>query len=389
MKHVLLAIATTTCGVLPGFLTGGLAVQIRNELRFGEAELGLAVAVFFGFSALLSVVSGRLVERIGVKAGMQVAAVGSAATLLCVALFAWSWALLVACLILGGFANSVGHPASNLALARGVSQERQGLAFGIKQSAIPAATLLAGLSVPIIATTVGWRWAFAGGAVLSLSVALMVALILSGGESTPQARAPLPEARSADASLLALLLLSVGIGVGSAAATPLGAFTVETAVAAGIDVGIAGLLLAFGSVIGIVVRVAVGYRADGMTGGRLSLVASMLFLGCIAYLMLASGSSWLLFAGVALGFGAGWGWPGLFNFAVVKSSPNAPAAATGITQTGASSGAAAGPLFFGLLVEHTSYGFAWITAGVLALLAAAAILAGRMIVVRDRPPARN
>ena len=72
------------------------------------------------------------------------------------------------------------------------------------------------------------------------------------------------------------------------------------------------------------------------------------------------------------------------NFAVVKTNPGAPAAATGITQTGASGGAALGPLVFGLVVEATSYDVAWLVSGAIALAALAAILVGRRMLLRDR-----
>jgi MFS family permease len=181
-----------------------------------------------------------------------------------------------------------------------------------------------------------------------------------------------------------LVMLALGIGLGSAAATPLGAFVVESSVASGLRVGTAGLLLALGSAVGIVVRVVFGHLADGMGGGRLRLVAAMLGVGVVGFLLLASGSGGLIVPGTLLAFGAGWGWPGLFNFAVVKTNPNAPAAATGITQTGASGGAALGPLVFGLVVEAASYDAAWLLCGAIALVALLAILAGRAMMLRDR-----
>src|ERR687889_1520943 len=76
-RSVLLAVAVATAGVVPAFLTGGLAVQIRAEFGFGEGALGLAVAVF-AVSALASVASGRLVERVGSFLGMRLAAAVSA-----------------------------------------------------------------------------------------------------------------------------------------------------------------------------------------------------------------------------------------------------------------------------------------------------------------------
>ena len=380
-RPVLLAVAVATVGVLPAFLTGGLAVQIRSELDFGSAALGLAVAVFFISASLASVVMGRVVERIGAHRAMRVSATGSAAALLGVALFAGSWAGLVACLVLGGLANAVAHPATHLSLARKVPANRQGFSFGIKQAAIPAATLLAGLAVPIIAVTFGWRWAFAGGAALALLISFIVP-----AETLSSVR-KIKEARAGDVPTAPLVLLALGIGLGSAAATPLGAFIVESSVAAGLRVETAGLMLALGSAVGIVVRVAFGWLADGMGGGRLRLIAAMLGVGVVGFVLLASGSGVLIVPGTLLAFGAGWGWPGLFNFAVVKTNPNAPAAATGITQTGASGGAALGPLVFGVVVEAASYEAAWLLCGAIALVALVAILAGRAMILRDR--ARN
>jgi hypothetical protein len=104
--------------------------------------------------------------------------------------------------------------------------------------------------------------------------------------------------------------------------------------------------------------------------------------------MLATGSPALVVPGVLLAFAAGWGWPGLFNFAVVRSNPGAPAAATGVTQTGASGGAAVGPVLFGVVVEAAGYGTAWLVSGALALAALVAILAGRRRSCGDGPPGR-
>ena len=378
-RPVLIAIAVATAGVLPAFLTGGLAVQVRDELDFGAAALGVAVAAFFLTSSLASAAMGRLVERIGAHRGMRLAVAGSAASLLGVALLARSWAALVACLVLGGLANALSHPATNLSLAREVPAGRQGLSFGVKQAAIPAATLLAGLAVPGIAVTLGWRWAFVGGMALALAVAFLVP---AGAQGDTLRRRE--EAREKDARVAPLVLLALGIGLGSTATTPLGAFIVESSVAAGLRVETAGLLLALGSAVNIAVRIVFGHLADGMSGGRLLLVAGMLGIGVMGFVLLATGESGLILPGVLLAFGAGWGWPGLFNFAVVKTNPNAPAAATGITQTGASGGAALGPLVFGLVAEAASYDTAWLVSGAIALAALAAILAGRRMLLQDR-----
>src|SRR4029453_10793467 len=83
----------------------------------------------------------------------------------------WS---VVAILTVGAAANALGQLASNSSLAQHVPARRQGLSFGVKQAAIPICTLLAGASVPIVALTLGWRWAFVLAAVLAVAAIPLV-----------------------------------------------------------------------------------------------------------------------------------------------------------------------------------------------------------------------
>lgn len=378
-RSTLLAVTVATCGVLPVFLTGGLAVQIRNDLGFSEAALGLVVSTFFIASALASAIFGRVVEHTGYRVALRVAAGMSAASLLGISVFAHSWGVLVAFMVLGGLANAVGNPAVHLLLARKVPTVRQGLAFGIKQAAIPAASLLGGLAVPLIGTTVGWRWAFAFCAGGALAVAWRIPAMGNDHDDVQGIK----EAQ-AKPHLASLVILALGAGLGSAAAVPLGAFIVQSGVDAGIRVNHAGLLLAAGSAIGLAARVAIGWKADYRVGGHLLVVTAMLVLGAAGFALIATGGAYLLVVGTVLASGAGWGWTGLFNFAVVKNNRGAPAAATGVTQTGAMGGSAVGPAVFGLLVERTSYSTVWTVAAGAAMTAAAAIILGGRILVRHK-----
>ncbi len=161
-------IGVVTGGALPGFLTGGVSVQLRADLGFGESGLGFAVGAFFTAAALSSAVLGRTAERLGPSRAMQASAVVSVVSLLGVAAGARSFTTLLLWLAVGGVANALAQPAANLFIARTVEASRLGMAFAVKQSGIPAATLLGGLAVPAIALTVGWRWAFVAGAAVPL-----------------------------------------------------------------------------------------------------------------------------------------------------------------------------------------------------------------------------
>lgn len=331
------AVAVTIASVLPVFLIGGLAVQLGDDLGFSPAGLGLAVSVYFGVGALASVPSGRLVERYGPAVVARCAILLSAGTMLAVAALARSYAVLVGLLALGAAANALGQLASNAALARHVPARRQGLSFGVKQAAIPVATLLAGAAVPTVALTAGWRWAFVVAAAAALAALPAV-----------PAREPRPDRTAAPARAgragTALLVVGAAAMLAAAAANALGTFVVDSSVGRGLTPGLAGLTLTLGSAVCVVARVGAGWLADRRPTGHVAVIAGMLVVGAAGLGLLAAAGPAPLVLGVVLGFGLGWAWPGLMTFAVVRLHPQAPAAATSITQTGVYAGGCLGPL---------------------------------------------
>jgi MFS family permease len=380
------AVLGAIAGTLPAFLIGAVAPQAGPDLGFEEQGLGVLVAVPFGVAALTSALLGRLAERLGAARTLRLTGGAAAAGMLAISR-APTFGALAAGLAFAGCVNALAQPAANLYVARNVDPRRQGVAFGLKQSAIPAATMLAGLAVPTISLTVGWRWVFVAGAALAVVGAVLVPA--DGAPRVPlTARRPegLQRARP-DATLRPLLVLAVGMAFGSAAAGALGAFLVSAAVAAGIDPGPAGLLLTAGSVVGIVVRIFVGARADRRGSGHLRVVAFMQVGGAVAFALFALDLPATLVAATPLAFGMGWAWPGLFNFSIVRNNPSAPAAATGITQTGTYAGAMVGPLVFGTVVAASSYPVGWTVAASWFLVSAATMLVGRRLLLADRTPA--
>jgi len=364
--------ATTAC-VFPAFLTAAMAVQVRRDLDFGESGVGIAMAAFFAGGSLFSAPFGRLAEGLGAERAMRFAAFGAAVMTAVIALGARSLAQLCGLLLVAGATNSLCQPAANLAIARSLPANRQGIGFAVKQSAIPVASMLAGVVVPAIALTVGWRWGYAAAS----AFAVASALALPAGRE----RGGLGEAgatgRSGDVPIGVMAVLAASIGLGASAAGCLGSFLVSAAVDAGMREGAAGLLLTGGSLAGVSVRLAAGARADKRDGGHLRVVALMLALGAVCFASLATGAVAVYLVATPAAFATGWAWPGLFNLAIVRANPRSPAAATGITQTGTYVGAVAGPLLFGFFASTWSYGVAWLVAAGFALAAAALMLVGR------------
>jgi MFS family permease len=348
-------IVIQACGIMPMLLVGSLAVQIRDELDFSPAKLGLATSAFLLGRAAGSVTMGRMVDRLGARKSIRIGVAGIVICVLGVASLAQNWGSLVAWMIFGGISQALIIPAVSRYLLRVISPRHLGFAFGLKQSGPPLASLFAGLALPVVGLTVGWRWAFVGTAVLAVVAVLAVprpvrVSALRGHTGVhPQRR------RS-------LVWLSAGIGLNLAAVTSLSTFFVESAVTAGIPAGTAGVLLAVGSILAIGSRVVLGLWTDRLGREPLEGITRLLGLGTTGYLMLATGNGWLLTMGALLAFALCWGVNGLFFLSVARRNPLSPGAAIGVVVAGSSFGAMLGPPLFGLAVQPSGFALAWLIA---------------------------
>jgi MFS family permease len=377
-RQVAAAFLVALVGLMPVFLTGALSVQMRRSLGFGDVGLGVATGIFFLSAGLASVVLGRVVERRGIRFGFVATAVGSAVMLLGLAT-ARSWLWLVVALALAGTVNAFAQPSANTALATSRWTGSRGTLFGLKQSSVPAATLLAGLAVPVIALTVGWRWAFAAAIVLPL-VLLVVVSPLPG--VAPAARPERGRVRPRDEPAArrarrAVRLTAVGSGVGSMTGNGGTAFLVPAAVDAGLAEASAGLLLGVISVFGIGTRIGVGWIANRMPQRRMSYALGILVVSGLGYAVIASAAPGLLPLGAFFALGVGWAWPSLVHWDVSTRDLTRTATSTGTLQTGVFLGAGSGPVLFGLVAARTSYAVGFLGCAVLTLVAAGLLWAGR------------
>jgi len=366
-------VALIVATVLPGFLTAALAPRIRGDFDFGDSTLGVTIAIFYVVSALSSTPCGRLVDRIGGVSGMRLAAALVVACATTVALFAQSAAGLVGLLVLGGVANGMGGPAVSALLKREVSEQSQGLAFGVQQSGAPIGSLLAGLALPLVAIPFGWRWGFVAAAVLAVVAVIPVP---RGGPLLPAA------ATVARRGLSSVHAIAVAAALASAAGVGFISFLVTYAVRSDIGESEAGLLLGAVSLVATLSRVGLGALFDRSGREPLALVGATLVAAAGAYLLLIEGEPATIVAGALVAGGLGWSWPGGLTLAVVRRSPESPAWAVGVMMSGLFAGAVAGPLVVGLLAEHGSFAAVW------SLCAGLALLAGLLLLGTRRAEAR-
>jgi predicted MFS family arabinose efflux permease len=374
----------TLCSAMPTFLFGAMSPQIRLDLDLSLVDIGIIIAAAFAVAATASAPMGRVSQALGAQRAFRIGLTGTALAQLLIASLGDNLVVLSLLLGFSGLCNALNQPSANLLLSTRIVPERLGLALAVKQAGMPAAALLGGAAVPLIALTFGWRWAFVASAGLAL---LAMALQPPGpeqvsrpsSEATPGADQP----RSTKPDMgTPLLLMYAAVGYfGAIAATMLASLLTSAATETGSGPGLAGWLLSAGSAVGITSRIVHGWLADHRGIWPIRRIVWLTGIGAVAFVLFAAHRPLTYLLAVIPAFGAGWAWPGLFNLSVVRNNPSAPASATGISQMGVFVGAGSGPLIGGLIVESFGYRVVWLTAAL--LLASSAALA-HLLSVRIR-----
>lgn len=356
--------------MLPVFIVGALAVAIGREVEITALGLGLSVSGYYGASMLTAIPGGYLSDRFGPARLLRIGLAGSVAALLGLGAIATSWVQISIFLLIAGCANGLSQPAANLALVRGVINSRRGWAFGLKQSSVPLAALLAGASVPSIGVTLGWRWAFVVGAIIAAFVIVFV-------RTSPRGTTFKPEpSRHQTAQLVVYGIVGA---LGSASANSLAVFIVPWAVQNGFEIGTAGTLLSVASLSTIAMRLLMGRLIDRKPSISYYLVSALMIFGSLGYFALASLANLapFLVAGALVAFGAGWGWTGLLIFGVASEFQAVAGRATGVLQSITFAGGMIGPFLFGLAIENLGYKESWLIAGGITALAATVLFFGK------------
>ena len=374
------AVSSQTAAMFPAFALGALALQMGDELGFTEAGLGIAVAFFFLLAAVTSPHAGTLTDRLGPQRSLRVANICSGAALVAIAVAVHSYWVLLAALGVGAIGLTIAGPGTKTMVARGTPVRRHGLAFGVQAAAVPLSVLLAGLAVPAVGLTLGWRWAFGIALAVPLTAFVVAPRYAALPERTVRTGGATRGLSQIDYGPLNMIGLAAALG--SAAATTMAAFFVSAATEAGLSEGLSGNLLAVASGLPIATRIAAGYMADRFESGHLRVVSLLLGTSTLGYLAAATGSKVLVPLGAMFALGVGWAWSGLMVHSVIRAYRDSPGAATGMTSGGLNVGGVVGPLAFGLLVEHGSYTAGFLMIAACALMAAIAADLGRRRLIR-------
>ena len=356
-----LAVAIATVGTLPVFLVGALAVLIGTDLHLTATQIGAAATAFYATGAVSSVPAGRLGERWGGRRVSVIAGLLAVTSLVGLALAPAHFWFLLALMSVGGLANALAQTGANLLLSGGAAARSQGFAFGVKQSAVPLATMLGGIAIPVFGLTVGWRASFALFGALALLVSVLQLLDGVGqGHQEPQLRSG-PGPRGLGERRF--LLFAVAAGLAGAATNSMAAFLVTWSVEVGLSMGRAGTLMAVASVLAVCARVVSGVMADRRGGQHVLVVAIHITGGAVGMFLLSLGVAPLVVVGALMAYAIGWSWPGLLLMAAARLNPGAPGRSMSMIQTGAFTGGMSGPILFGLATDAWGGPIAWRLAG--------------------------
>jgi MFS family permease len=343
------------------------------DLQFGPVGLGAATGVFYCTMGLASPYLGRTADRLGARISLRIGGLGAALSSAVIATLAMNWVVLAVALLMAGCAMALTQPGANRLLSKSVDTARLGTAFGLKQSAPPVATMLAGLSVPVFAATVGWRWAFLVAALFGM---VLIVLVGSGPQiSKTESRIRHDLARQPLGGRLSITVLGLGLGLSFAAASVAFTFYVDAAVDSGSSEPTAGLILAFASAAAIAMRFVSGVLCDRTRLDPAWLTSGLVAVGSLGLFILSIRDPTAMAIGITVALAGTWGFQSAFWYMLVRAYPDSPGRITG-TIGPASLGGIFGPIAFGFIANRSSYSEGWVVAASLAALAAGVILFG-------------
>jgi MFS transporter, ACS family, hexuronate transporter len=377
------ALALTTgahaCGSLAVLAVAPLAPFLLDALDLSRAQLGLLLPAVYLGGVVMSIPSGWLTERLGVRVLL---ALGQIVAAVAVALAAASHGLvpLLALLVVGGFGFSVLNPTTGKAVLEWFPPRQRGLAMGIKQAGLTLGGVASALALPPIAAAFGWRAALVVAAATALGSAVLVALLYRspigggrvGGGSAPRLAEVTPFARRPGVAVV----FACGLALSVAQSSTLAYLVLFVRDTFGASPVASARVLAIAQVGGAAARLGWGLASDRFFAGRrrpgLALDA---MLASAAFLAFAAGSRLPATLAGPLAFVAGaaaFGWVGLY-FALVAEigGPRHAGLLTGVATVFAWGGVLVGPPLFGLLLEATdTYAWPWLALAVVTLLVA-------------------
>ena len=266
-----------------------IAPAIIADLGLQAAWVGVYVSLIALSALLFQLGCGSFIIRYGALRMSQVALVLLAGGL---AAASSGWIVLLALsAIIGGGGSAISTPASSHLLGRYSPPKYAPLVFSIKQTAVPAGLLLAGLAGPAITRWAGWSVALNAGAVACLLFAVLLQASRAEFDSdrVPSRRFHFSDFRTTFTSVLAtseLRNLSMACFAFNGLQTVFTSYFIILLVELGYSLALAGLVFSVAMFVAVPCRILWGWLGSTFVTPRrmmgalsLGMAASTLFTG--------------------------------------------------------------------------------------------------------------
>jgi MFS family permease len=293
-----------------------IAPAMAVEFNWSGSSVGyLSASNSLGGLAILAAGSAML-KQIGGMRTLQLTLLLGAA---CMAFFLYpSIGVALAVCFMMGLSNGAANPAGSEILQRFSPPGMRNLMFSIKQAGVPLGGVIAGLLVPLLVTTAGWRTALLACALIvllptiitwRLSASLDIKPARKGGA---RPRLSLQSLRALSAPL-ASLMLEPGLLKMSVVGSLFGVsqscwftFTVIYLVdELGYSLGLAGIVFAVMQAGGVIGRIVLGWLSDYLHSATTVLSIAAILSAATTALLGLTNPLWPLWAVIVLAFIAG------------------------------------------------------------------------------------
>ncbi len=366
---------------------GPLAPFLMDQYGVDRAGVGFSVSALYTGTSLLSLLAGWLNDRFGVRRTLALGQLVLGVALVSLTQ-ARAFGVFLGGLVLAGFGYSVVAPATTKALMDWFPPHERGMAVAVKQTGFTIGGMLAAALVPTIALVAGWQAAVLAFGALPIALGL-VGFVTYRDRHVPSLKAVTAaiERRDvrqvlADPALVLLAGAAILFGMQQAALTSYSVLFFRDAV--GLEVVVAGAMLALMQASGTLARLAFGWLSDRkFLHRRIALLVICAIVGIAGSLALAVLSpgvpAWALAATAVVAGIGGLGWVGLLMVVVAElAGPGRAALGVGMSTTFTFVGFVVGPPIFGAVAGGAGFEAAWLgEAAILALALVPLAMASR------------
>lgn len=178
----------TTVNYVDRQVLGILKATIQHDLHLSEGDYGWIASAFQFAYALMMPLAGRVIDRLGTRAGYALAVLIWSLAAMSHAV-ARTWGQFLAARFALGLGEAANFPAAVKTVAEWFPSKERAFATGIFNSGANVGTVVAALMVPVVAYRLGWRAAF----VVTASLDLIWLLVWLAYYRNPPAQAAASE----------------------------------------------------------------------------------------------------------------------------------------------------------------------------------------------------